>query len=101
MEKVNEMIGKRVIIRSTYAGVFYGILEEKDDDEVVLSDCRRLWYWDGAASLSQLAIDGVAYPENCKFTVRINSICIIGVCEIILCSEKAVKSIEGVSEWKI
>lgn len=64
MEKVNEMIGKRVIIRATNAGVFYGILEEKNGDEVVLSDCRRLWYWDGAASLSQLAIDGVAYPEK-------------------------------------
>lgn len=101
MEKVNEMIGKRVIIRATNAGVFYGTLEEKDGDEVVLSDCRRIWYWAGAASLSQLAVDGVAYPEKCKFTIRVNSICVMGICEIIPCSEKAVKSIEGVSEWKI
>ncbi len=94
------MLGKKVIIRATNAGVFFGTLKEKTGDEVVLRDCRRLWYWDGAASLSQLAVDGTVTPGNCNFTVTVPEIAILGVIEIIPCTDKAIKSIEGVSEWK-
>lgn len=48
------MIGKKVIIRADRAGVFYGVLKEKNGSEVTLTDCRRLWCWYGAASISQL-----------------------------------------------
>ena len=93
-------INKKVIIRSDRAGVFFGTLKEKNGDEVVLTDARRLWYWDGAASISQLAVDGTAAPTECKFTVTVSEITILGVIEIIPCTDKAIKSIEGVSEWK-
>lgn len=95
------MLNKKVIIRSNRAGVFFGTLKKKNGDEVVLTDCRRLWSWSGAASLSQMAVDGVKNPENCKFTVAVPKIIILGVIEIIPCSEQAIASIEGVSEWKI
>ena len=94
------MIGKKVIIRADRAGVFFGTLKEKNGTEVVLTNCRRLWYWDGAASLSQLAVDGTTASRNCKFTMTIEEICILGVIEIIPCTEKAIKSIEGVAVWK-
>ena len=94
------MLNKKVIIRADRAGVFFGTLKEKNGNEVVLTDCRRLWYWDGAASLSQLAVDGTANPDGCKFTVTIPEITILGVIEIIPCTDKAIKSIEDVSEWK-
>ena len=57
------------IIRADRAGVFFGHIAERDGDEVTMTDVRRIWYWDGAASLSQLAVDGVSKPKNCKFTV--------------------------------
>jgi hypothetical protein len=60
------MIGKKVIIRSDRAGVFFGTLSEKNGSEVTLTNCRRLWYWDGAASLSQLAVDGTCAGSNCN-----------------------------------
>ena len=66
---------------------------------MTLTNCRRLWYWDGAASISQLAVDGVTKPNNCKFTVVVEEILIMGVIEIIPCTEKAIESIEGVKEW--
>ena len=94
------MINKKVIIRADRAGVFFGTLKEKNGTEVILTDCRRLWYWDGAASISQLAVDGTSKPNNCKFTVTVGEITIIGVIEIIPCTDKAIKSIEGVKEWK-
>ena len=77
-----------------------GILPSVTGDEVTMTDVRRIWYWDGAASLSQLAVDGVSKPKNCKFTVCVDEMVILGVIEIIPCTEKAVESIKGVKPWK-
>lgn len=97
---MNNMIGKKVIVRADRAGVFFGTLKEKEGQEVTLTNCRRIWYWDGAASITQLAVDGTTKPNNCKFTITVSEICVMGVIEIIPCSEKAIASIEGVAEWR-
>ncbi len=94
------MLNKKVLIRADRAGVFFGTLKEKNGTEVTLTDCRRLWYWDGAASLSQLAVDGTSKPDKCTFTVTVPEITILGAIEIIPCTDKAIESIEGVKEWK-
>ena len=93
--------GKKVIIRADRSGVFFGTLKNKDGSEVTLTNCRRLWYWDGAASISQLAVDGVTKPNNCKFTVAVEEILVMDTIEIIPCTKKAIKSIEGVKAWKM
>lgn len=92
--------GKYVIVRCDRAGVFAGVLEEKEGREVTLTDCRRIWYWDGAASISQLAVDGTTNPRNCKFTVSVDEIIVLDAIEIIPCTEKAEKSIRGVAVWQ-
>lgn len=101
---MEKMIGKKVIIRASRAGVFFGTLKDKTNTpagvEVKLENCRRIWYWDGAASLSQLAVEGTKNPGNCKFTVTVPSISVMQVIEIIPCTEEAVKSIESVKVWK-
>ena len=94
------MIDKKVLIRADRAGVFFGTLKEKNGDEVTLTDCRRIWYWDGASSISQLAVNGTTNPRGCKFTVSVPIMTILGVIEIIPCTDKAIESIEGVPEWK-
>ena len=94
-------IGKRVIIRGDRSGVFFGTLTSKNSTEVELSNCRRLWYWDGAASISQIATDGVTKPQNCKFTVSVSNICILDAIEIIPCTDKACKCIDEVKVWKM
>lgn len=97
-----ELIGKRVIIRGNNSGVEFGTLKEWDGGSVVkLANARRLWYWDGAASLSQLAMEGVKNPDNCKFTVYVDSIVVTDVIEIIPCTEEAITNIESVQVWKI
>ena len=93
--------GKKVIIRADRSGVFFGTLKNKDGSEVTLTNCRRLWYWEGAASISQLAVDGVTKPNNCKFTVAVEEILVMDTIEIIPCTKKAIKSIEGVKAWKM
>lgn len=91
---------KYCIVRTYSAGVFAGYVESRNGKEVVIRKVRRIWYWDGANSLSQLAKDGTSKPENCKFAVEIDKIEVTEVIEIIECTNKAQKSIEGVSEWK-
>lgn len=93
-------IGKKVIIRGDRSGVEFGELVEQNGNEVTLKNARRLWYWAGAASLSQLAMDGTKIPQGCKFTVTVSSITIFDAVEIIPCTDKAIKSIEEVDEWK-
>ena len=94
------MENKKVLIRADRAGVFYGTLKEKNGNEVVMTNVRRIWYWDGAASLSQLAVNGTTAANRCKFTVYVPEMTILGVIEIIPCTDKAIESIEGVAEWK-
>lgn len=93
-------IGKKVIIRGSISGVEYGTLVSCYGSEVTLHNARRLWFWDGAASLSQLAKDGTSKPSKCKFTVTVNSITILDAIEIIPCTDKAIQSIEDVEVWK-
>lgn len=93
-------IGKKVIIRGDRSGVEFGELVEQNGSVVTLKNARRLWYWAGAASLSQLAMDGTKRPQDCKFTVTVSSITILDAVEIIPCTDKAIKSIEEVDEWK-
>lgn len=93
-------IGKKVIIRGDRSGVEFGELVEHKGREVTLKNARRIWFWAGAASLSQLAKDGTTDPSSCKFTVSVDSITILDAIEIIPCTDKAIKSIEDVEVWK-
>jgi hypothetical protein len=90
-----------VIVRTYSAGVFAGYLTSRKGEEVELKDARRLWYWDGAASLSQLAVDGVSKPENCKFPVEVPSITLTQAIEIIPATKKSQGSIKNVKVWQM
>lgn len=98
---INKFLNKKVIVRGTNSGVFFGTLAAKEGTEVELHNCRRIWYWEGAASISQLATDGTVNPNKCKFTVTVDEIIITDVIEIIPCTDKAIESIEGVRVWKM
>lgn len=100
---MNYPISKKVIIRTNRAGVFYGTLAEYDEFNrtAEIYNCRRLWYWDGACSLSQLAVDGTRKPESCQFTLYVPTMQVMEVIEILPCTDKAIESIESVEIWKI
>ena len=97
---VQETTKDYVIVRTYSAGVFAGNLESRNGKEVVLKNARRIWYWDGAASLSQLAVEGTKKPDSCKFPCEVPEITLTEAIEIIPCTEKAERSIKGVAVWK-
>ena len=101
-EKVNGL--ERCIIRSYGAGVFFGYVKERKAElngvNVVAVDCKRIYYWSGACSLTQLAIDGTKDGGNCKITEAVTVQEINNVIEIIPVTAKASASIDEVKPWK-
>lgn len=93
------MIGRYCMVRSTNAGVFAGILKSLYGQTATLKNARRIHYWDGAASLSQLATSGTSKPQNCRFPVAVAKVMLFEVIEIIPITKAAKKSIDGVEIW--
>lgn len=96
--KAASLDGMQYVIVRTYSA---GYLKSRSGQEVVMVNARRIWYWAGAASLSQLAIDGTSKPKDCKFPAPVSKIELTQAIEILDCTAKAQQSIEGVSEWKM
>ena len=88
------------IVRCDRSGVFAGYIEAENGQEVVIIRARRLWYWDGAASLSQLAEEGTSKPDTCKFPCEVSKIKVKDCIEIIDVTEKAKQSISEVPVWE-
>ena len=96
-EKLNGL--EFCMVRTYSAGVFAGYVEARNGKEAVLRKARRIWYWDGAASLSELAVRGTCKPENCKFPCPVDRVILTEVIEIIPITAEAKKSIDEVPEW--
>lgn len=91
---------KYVMVRTYSAGVFAGELISREGREVTLANARRIWYWAGAASLSQLAMEGTKDPDNCKFPCQVDRVLLLEAIEIIDMTPEARKSIDEVPVWK-
>lgn len=93
-----------MIVRAHSAGVFAGYLAKEKETpsgtKCTLKNVRRLWYWEGAASCSDLARKGVSKPANCKFTAPNSEIRISNCVEILPATLVAKESIEGVPVWQ-
>ena len=88
------------IVRTYSAGVFAGNLIQRDGKEGVVANARRLWYWKGAASLSQLAVEGVRCPSECKFAMEVPRVELTEIIEVIRCTQAAFDNIRAVPIWK-
>ena len=88
-----------MMVRTDSAGVFAGYLKSRNGKEVELINARRIWYWEGAASLSQLAQEGTSNPQECKFPCEVDYVLLTEAIEILSITEKAKKSISEVPVW--
>lgn len=92
------------IIRTHSAGVWFGNVKTLNGTIAIITNARRLWYWSGAASLSQLAVEGTKKPRECKFTMTItdsDGVYLPQVIEILSCTKEAIENINAVPVWKI
>ena len=88
------------IVRTNRAGVFFGKIKDRSHDEVTMTDVRKVWYWDGACGVEQLAMDGTTEPRERKITVVVPEMTIADPIQIIPCTKKATESLSGVRVWK-
>ena len=91
------------IIRADKAGVFLGKIEHIENGTVVCNSLRRLYYWEGALDVTQIAAHGVTSPDSCKFSVQFDKedkSTIFNVIEYHPASQKSIDSINKVKEWK-
>ena len=93
------MIGKKIIARIDRAGVFHGTLAAKDAETTTMTDVRRIYYWQGALSVTDMSVTGlnagkVTVPAKCvEFETA-------KVLELLECTDEANRSIEGIEPWK-
>lgn len=91
-----------VMVRTYSAGVHCGYMKSRDGKEVVLLRSIRIWKWAGAASLSQLAMEGTKKPNECKFGMPIlTEHTLTEAIEIIPMTEIAKLSITTVESWRV
>lgn len=99
--ETSDSIGKYVIVRTYSAGVFAGTLVSRTGKEVELKNARRIWRWEGAASLSQLAQSGTSKPSECHFPEPVDRVILTEATEILFVTPTAQKIIEDVPVWNI
>lgn len=88
-----------VIVGAGIGGIHFGFLKSRQGQEVVLVKARRIQYWNGAASISEMAMRGVSKPNDCRFTAPVNEITLLSVVEIIPVTNTAFKNLSEVPVW--
>ena len=91
--------GDYIVCRADHSGVFVGTFYSRNGQEVELVDARRVHYWDGAASLSELSQKGVTRPENCRFPMAVPYVLILDAIELIPVSTEAENILKAVPIW--
>ena len=92
------------VVRAARSGVWAGYIIHREPQPggtitVTMVNARRIWFWKGAATLSELAERGTSRPDECKFPVPVGCVEVFEVIEIIRCTPEAKASIEGVPVW--
>ena len=91
-------IGQEVIIRTYSAGVWFGRLEQKSGNEVILTEARRMWRWwcKESISLSGVVRHGINQDKS-RIAGAVNSVWLEAI-EIIPISGKPAESIRTAEE---
>lgn len=99
---MKRFINKKCIVRCNNAGVFFGTVKETSKDangiNVLMSNVRKIWYWDGACAVEQLAVSGC--NNDSKLTIVVEEMEVMSAVQIIPCTDEAIRNLEGHKEWK-
>ena len=87
------MIGRKCVVRTCNAGVHFGTVSAHSGQQVVLTEARRIHYWEGAFTLSAVAKHGIGGDSRVSCTIP--EILLTDALELIPMSEKATKNLEG------
>lgn len=96
----SELLNKNIIARINQAGVFHGRLDYIDESIIRLKDVRRIYQWNGALSVTDMAVNGIT---GGKVTIPVSTVEFLtsNIIELNECSDKATTAIVSVTPWKI
>lgn len=98
MSNISSVVGQKSIVRTYSAGVWFGEVEQKDGNEVIVKNARRLWRWHAAKSisLSGVAVHGINQKKS-TIAPAVPQVWLEAI-EIIPASAEAIASIEGAED---
>ena len=96
---LNGMIGQKCIVRTYSAGVWFGEIEQKERNEVIIKNARRLWYWKAKKSISLSAVAQFGIDETSKVAPEVSQVWLEAI-ELIPAASVSVKSIEEAPDAK-
>jgi len=88
------------IVRTDRAGVFFGRIKEKKENSIIMTDVRKIHYWEGAAAVEQISQDGVNESKS-RLTIAISEMELDRWIQILPCSERAIINLKNCKEWKM
>lgn len=92
----SEIMNKKCIVRSYDAGVYYGTVTAVDGETVKVEDVRNIWSWKGANCLADVAVKGIRDGEVSRV---VSSMVLNGCCQIIPCTEDAIRNLDNIRVW--
>jgi len=95
----NDIIGRKCIIRTYSAGVWFGTVLEKTKNECVIGDARRMYKWvttDKGITLSEVSLTGVT--NESKIQAPVSKVWLQQI-ELIPCTDIAIKSLESKANY--
>ena len=90
----NDIIGRKCIIRTFSAGVWYGTVLEKTSTECVIGEARRMYYWknkDKGITLSNISISGI--HSDSKIQPPVEKVWLQQI-ELIPCTEECIETFD-------
>ena len=93
------LLNKNIIARIDKAGVFHGRLDYIDEQIIRLKDVRRIYQWNGALSVTDMAVNGIT---GGKVTIPVSTVEFISnnIIELNECSDEATEAIIAITPWK-
>ena len=91
---------KYVVVRSNMAGVFCGTLKNKNGTEVVLANARKIYRWQGAYTVEDIAVKGLN-ADTSQITVSVEEIVVDDVCQVLPTTNAAQKILTEAPIWTL
>ena len=94
------LLSEVVLVRDNGAGVHVGTLAEIDtaSGRIVLTGARKVWYWEGAASVHGIAARGLCHAES-KVAPTVARVESFDAVEVVAMTSEAVESVMSCPEW--
>ncbi|MCK4500930.1 hypothetical protein KAU11_10550 [Candidatus Babeliales bacterium] len=92
---------KYSILRCDKAGTYIAIVGNTKNGKTELLNARKIYYWEGANTVEDIATFGTVRPEGCRLTVTIKSIIVRSsdIYEEIIATEEATRVLLGIKDW--